>query len=679
MKPKHNQFKALIGLAAAACSASAFAAQIDVTSNPIAPVNTTVGSGVRGVRALITSQTWTKNNEYFLTDRVFIPNGITLTIEPGTKIYSSTNDNGTSADKADDKVGSLIVARGGRLIADGTAAEPIVFTSVTAWEAANNQDSSFDPGTTIGPAPTVANAGLWGGVVMLGNAYINHLNGTTGNVLGNAQIEGFVPSGTPDDDGDGLPDASEYGFDATYPQDNDDDSGIIRYVSIRHGGYEFATGKEINGLTLGGVGAGTVIDHVEVVANQDDGIEFFGGTVSCSHILLAYNQDDNFDFDSGYTGTLQFLFSIQDPGFADGGFEADGVEMSGTASQAGYDAGVANTNPLTAPVLSKPIMYNCTLIGPGRNNTFSTIAVNTGTVLTEKGNHGFIMDDYFNGELYNSVIDDFSQDLILFKDNAKSTGTTARVAHNTVGRFGVNSVTAGTNLTYVTGTNSRNLFYNALGVAQDGNSDSDTNPRFESYTRNSSNFLTAIDPRPASNSPLLKANGATLKSGAPVPVDYRGAFGAQNWAAGWSYFSQLGLLKGTGPATYVDADGDGISDTVESNNSGLGLSPTVSDATVLATLKTAAQFSANRTAGQDDVINSPATYSLYTSTSILDLRTVGQTMVQAGPVNVSLTLPVEKSTGLSTWATAGSMTLSFPKTPGKEFYRLAVEGVEVPN
>lgn len=670
MKPKHNQFKALIGLAAAACSASAFAAQIDVTSNPIAPVNSTVGSGVRGVRALTTSQTWTKNNEYFITDRVFIPNGITLTIEPGTRIYSSTNDNGTSGDKTDDKVGSLIVARGGRLIADGTAAEPIVFTSVRAWEAANNQESSFDPDAVIGPAPTVANAGLWGGVVVLGNAFINHLNGITGNVLGNAQIEGFVPSGTPDDDGDGLPDASEYGYDANYPIDNDDDSGIIRYVSIRHGGYEFATGKEINGLTLGGVGAGTVVDHVEVVANQDDGIEFFGGTVSCSHILLAYNQDDNFDFDSGYTGTLQFLFSIQDPGFADGGFESDGVEGT-TATQAAYDAGVANN-----VTLSKPIMYNCTLIGPGRNNTFSTIAVNTGTVLTEKGNHGFIMDDYFNGELYNSVIDDFSQDLILFKDNAKSTGTTARVAHNTVGRFGVNSVTAGDNLTYVTGTNTLNLFYNAFGVAQDGNSDSNTNPRFTTYTRNGSNFLTAIDPRPASNSPLLKSNGATLKSGAPVPVDYRGAFGSQNWAAGWSYFSQLGVLQGAGPATYVDTDSDGISDTVESNNAGLGLSPAVSDAAVLATLKTTAQFNANRTAGQNDVITDPATYSLYTPTSILDLRTVGQTMVQAGPVNVSLTLPVEKSTGLNTWAPAGNLTLSFPKTPGKEFYRMAVEGAE---
>ena len=260
------------------------AASIDVVTT-LAPLNATTGSGVRGVHALTASQTWTANNEYFLTDRVFIPKGIVLVIEPGTKIFGITSDpNSTPTNKADDKVGALVAARGGMLIADGTAAKPIVFSSVADWEAQNNTDSPFDADVLVSSAPTKTSSGQWGGVVLLGNAYINHLNGTSGTVLGNATIEGFVPASSPSDDADSpaLPDAIEYGFDSSNTRDDYDSSGVLRYVSIRHGGYEFEAAKEINGLTLGGVGAGTIIDYVEVYANQDDGIEFFGGTVSIS-------------------------------------------------------------------------------------------------------------------------------------------------------------------------------------------------------------------------------------------------------------------------------------------------------------------------------------------------------------------------------------------------------------
>ena len=802
MKPKYSQFKALLGLSSIALCCSAGAAQIDVVTT-LAPTNTTANSGVRGVHAITSNQTWTANNEYFLTDRVFIPTGITLTIQPGTKIYGSINDQGTSS-KTDDAVGSLIAARGGRLVAEGTAASPIIFTTVREWEVANSVDSAFDPDTAVGPAPTTADASQWGGVVLLGNAYVCHLDALTGNNLGNAEIEGFVPSGTPSDDGDGFADAIEYGFDAGVPRDDDDDSGVLRYISIRHGGYEFTSGREINGLTLGGVGAGTVIDHIEIFANADDGVEFFGGTVSTSYLCLAYNQDDNFDFDSGHTGNHQFLFSIMNPGFADGGFEHDGVEGT-TATQAAYDAAFA-TNASAATrttkagvTLSKPKFYNATVIGPGRTNTFSTIAQGFGQVLNEKGNHGFIFDDYYNGEIYNSVIDDFSQDLAFFRDGDKSYGSTARVAHNTLGRFGsavnpqadtasaagtitatgnltvtvtgalvggspltvnvavvngdtpevwggkvrtallavpsitanynvlsvtqltttgtstttltistkvnaandttlnlalangtatgiiavptstnavlgggTSSVTVGTPLTYISGVNSLNLFMSSLGAPTDSNSAPNVDPLYTTYTRNGSNILTAIDPRPASGSPLLKANGATLISGAPVPVSFRGAFGSENWAAGWTKLSTSGVLQG-GTVAVADADSDGISDAVETANSALGFNSAVSDAnTVLGTLKTTAQFNANFTAGQNSVTSNPAAFSLYTAATILDVRSVGQVVVAAGPINVDLTLPVEKSTGLTTWAPAGNLLLTIPKTSGKEFYRIHI-------
>ncbi len=687
MKPKSNQFRVLIGLAAVIFAGSASAASVDVVTS-LAPVNTTTGSGVRGVNALTTSQTWTANNEYFITDRVFIPDGVTLTIEPGTKIYASSDDLGTSS-KVDDKVGSLIAVRGGRLVADGTAASPIVFTSVREWEAANNADSPFDPGTVIGPAPTKADAGQWGGVVLLGNAYINHLDGITGNVLGYAPIEGFVPASTPSDDGDTIPDASQYGFKATgpYVRDDADDSGVLRFISIRHGGYEFAPGREINGLTLGGVGAGTVIDHIEVFANQDDGIEFFGGTVSASYLALAYNQDDNFDFDSGYTGTLQFIFSITDPGFADGGFEADGIEGT-TASQAAYDAAFEAplANRVTRPgvTLSKPLIYNATIVGPGRSNTFSTIAANTGQVLTEKGNYGLIFDDYFNGEIYNSVFDDFAQDLLFLRDAGnKSTGATAAIAFNTIGRFGTTTVTIGSDQTYITGTNTPNLVYNALtGAALDNNSAANTNPGFTTYTRNGSNVLTAINPLPSPSSPLLKTNGATLKLGAPTPVAYRGAFGNSNWAAGWTKFSTSGILLGAGAggSAIVDSDNDGISDALEAANSALGLNPSVSDAaTVLPTLKTAAQFTANFTAGQTSVTNDPVSFSLYTASSIQNLRGTG---MMIGPVtpnsNTTLTLPLFSSPDLTTWTAVGNATATVATPPGKRFFRVDIS-LNAPN
>lgn len=798
MKPRNSQLKALLGLTSVVLCCTASAAPIDVVGTLTAINSTNTPVGTQGARILTTSQTWTANNEYFLTDRVFIPNGITLTIEPGTKIYGSIDDNGTSGNRTDDKVGSLVAARGGRLVAEGTATSPIIFTSVREWEVANNQDSPYDVGTAIGPAPTTADGGQWGGVVLLGNAYVCHLNALTGNNLGNAEVEGFVPLGTGNTDGDGFADAIEYGFDSNFPRDDDDDSGVLRYVSIRHGGYEFAAGREINGLTLGGVGAGTVIDHVEIFANSDDGIEFFGGTVSTSYLCLAYNQDDSFDFDSGHTGNHQFLFAIQNPGFADGGFEHDGIEGT-TASQAAYDAAFVDATAAAASrvtkagiTLSKPRFFNATIVGPGRSNTFSTIAQGFGQVLTEKGNFGFIYDDYFNGEIYNSVIDDFSQDLAFFRDGDKSTGPTARAANNTLGRFGsavlpqaetataagtitasgniavtvtgslvtgsplavsvpalngdtadvwagkvraallalpavttnynvagssttiilttkVNaandtslnialangtttgvtaaatsantvagggspSVTIGTPLTYINGTNSLSLFMNGVGGATDNNSAPNVDPLYTTYTRNGSNVLTAIDPRPASNSPLLKANGATLFSGAPMPVSFRGAFGSENWAAGWTKLSTSGVLQG-GAAAVADADGDGISDAVETANSALGFNSAVSDAnTVLGTLKTTAQFNANFTAGQTSVTSNPSAFSLYTATSILDVRSVGQVVVAAppGPGNVTLTLPVEKSTGLTSWAPAGNMTLVMPKTVDKEFYRIKI-------
>jgi len=215
-----------------------------------------------------------------------------LTIEPGVIVKGEAG----SAENAT----VLLVARGGKLMAEGTEEEPIIFTSVA---------DEIEPGEIESPnlLPTVN--GLWGGVIILGDAPISASN--AGGQLTQVQIEGI-----PTSDPNGL-----YGGD-----DKVDNSGIIKYVSIRHGGTNIGSGNEINGLTLGGVGSGTVIDHVEIVANQDDGIEFFGGTVSATNVLVWNSYDDGLDTDQAWNGSVDnFIIVAPNTGSA---FELDGPEGS---------------------------------------------------------------------------------------------------------------------------------------------------------------------------------------------------------------------------------------------------------------------------------------------------------------------------------------------------------------
>lgn len=661
MKTKTSCLNILTPAIGLLLATSAYAEQIDVVNSSAHSVS----DATLGVKVLAqTNMTWTKDKTYILSDRLFIKNGQTLTIEPGTRIYGSTNDMGTST-KADDKVGSLIACRGGRLVADGTAAEPIVFTSIRELEALTGKDSAFDPDSIVGPAPGPADGGQWGGVILLGNAYISFVN-SSGVNAGQNQIEGFLPAGTPSNDGDSIPDATEYGFDANFPRDDEDDSGVLRYVSIRHGGYEFESAKEINGLTLGGVGSGTVIEYVEVFANSDDGIEFFGGTVGTSHIVMAFNQDDSFDIDEAWTSDNQFWLAIQNPGITDAGGEWDGI--------GGSSSGFA-TAAQTVRNLAAPRIFNASFFGPGFDRTLSKLPAVTGQVNWEKGNYAMHIEDYFNGQIYNSAFHDFAQGFIKFNDNAASTGLQAAAKNNTIGDFGG---------TAVTGTNSLQLFYNTDGVTTNNGNEEATDfgaDEITAYERDANSFLKWINPLPKAGSTLLTSS---ITPGAPDTAVHRGAFGSTNWAGGWTKLSQAGYLSATysvtastGGSIAGDSDGDGISDAVEAANASLGFNPAVSDATsVLGSLYTGAAYSANYTAGQNSVLADPSAYNLYNTSSILDLRTTAGVTVQAGASNVTLSVPVQKSTGLDTWEAAGNLELTIPKSSGKEFYRLEVQGAE---
>jgi hypothetical protein len=239
-------------------------------------------------------ENWTSNCIYVLNNKVVVPAGITLTIEPGT-IIKGTSGTGSLAS-------ALVVARGGTVLAAGTADQPIVMTSI-----ADNITVGESNGTNLDQN----DRGLWGGLIVLGNAPCSF----SGDVAA-LQIEGI-----PAEDTWGL-----YGG-----SDSDDNSGIFKYISIRHGGALIGEGNEINGLTLGGVGAGTEIDNIEVVANVDDGIEFFGGTVDASNLLVWAQGDDAIDIDQAYSGTIDNVI-VHLGDISDHAFEIDGPEGTAVGS-----------------------------------------------------------------------------------------------------------------------------------------------------------------------------------------------------------------------------------------------------------------------------------------------------------------------------------------------------------
>lgn len=237
-----------------------------------------------------TNTTWTSDKVYVLGSRVSVESGAELTIEAGTIIKGQA---GTGANAT-----ALLIARGGKLFANGTADAPIIFTSVA---------DEIAPGEKVSPNLDPTLNGLWGGLIVLGNAPISAASDAV-------QIEGVPPS-----DANGL-----YGG-----SDAADNSGSITYVSIRHGGANIGEGNEINGLTLGGVGSGTTVSNIEVVGNQDDGIEFFGGTVNVSNAIVWNAGDDAIDTDQGWSGTLD-NFIVVNPG--DECFELDGPEGSASGT-----------------------------------------------------------------------------------------------------------------------------------------------------------------------------------------------------------------------------------------------------------------------------------------------------------------------------------------------------------
>lgn len=231
------------------------------------------------VTGIITEDTyWYADTAYEMAGKVVVEEGATLFIEAGTTIQARDGQGSVST--------ALIIAQGGKIEAVGTPQAPIVFTSI------------YDQGQL-----DESDQGLWGGVVILGKAPIS-ANATPSLIEGIPANVGY----------------GEYGG-----TDALDNSGVLKYISIRHAGTLLGDGNELNGLTLGGVGSGTVIDNIEVVGNLDDGIEFFGGCVDATNLLVWAQGDDAFDIDQAYAGTISNFVNVEGTD-SDHALEIDGPE-----------------------------------------------------------------------------------------------------------------------------------------------------------------------------------------------------------------------------------------------------------------------------------------------------------------------------------------------------------------
>ncbi|WP_017256920.1 hypothetical protein [Pedobacter arcticus] len=250
---------------------------------------------------ITTNTTLDANKVYLLSGFIYVKAGATLTIPAGTVLR------GDKSSKA-----AIIVTQGAKLIAEGTLAKPIIFTS-------NVAKGSRAPGD-------------WGGIILLGKAP-NNIPGGVGTIEGGVDNTVGVHGGTI----------------------ADDNSGTLKYVRIEYPGIAFQSNNEINGLTLGSVGTGTTLDYIQVAFSGDDSFEWFGGTVNAKHLISTSNVDDSFDFDNGFQGKLQFCVGQRDPKLADQAGQSNGIESDNSEQ-------VFNSSPRTRPVIS-----NMTIVGPVAN------------------------------------------------------------------------------------------------------------------------------------------------------------------------------------------------------------------------------------------------------------------------------------------------------------------------
>ena len=449
------------------------------------PNYTQIGSGER-IFELTKSHT-IKKGVYTLVGWIYVKEGASLTIEPGTIIKGSNKSyDGTEAATGS----SIIIERGAKIMAEGTVNAPIVFTSAQP----KGQRKAAD----------------WGGIIICGKAVNNQ---------GEMTIEGGVNA--------------RHGG-----SDNNDNSGVMRYCRLEFGGYPFSTDNEINGLTLGSVGSGTTLEYIQVSCAGDDSFEWFGGNVNAKHLIAYHGWDDDFDTDNGFSGKLQFMLGVRHPRIADtsnsNGFESDN------------NADGSTNEPYTTCVFS-----NVTIVGPlGQDNSFvNDNAYIDGLSWGEDagiktGIFQSAMQIRRNSRLscFNSVAMGYPVGLILENDKGSTTTTWAENGNLKL----MNITFAGMNITGAdanqkidgtwTGDISANYF------TKSGLNNAVLENIADLKLKQPNSLQPAPNWGPTAGSPLLgaaKFDDAFVSSGFDK-VTYIGAFAsdadADNWTKGWANF-----------------------------------------------------------------------------------------------------------------------------------------------
>lgn len=444
---------------------------------------TQIGNGDQ--EFVFTGKQTIKKGTYLLKGWVYIADGAELTIEPGTVIKG---DKQTKA--------ALIVERGGKLIAKGTASAPIVFTS-------EGQPGSRKPGD-------------WGGIILCGKATTN---------VGEQQIEGGP--------------RTKHGG-----SDDADNSGVLSYVRIEFAGYPFQTDQEINGLTMGSVGSGTQIDHVQVSYSNDDSFEWFGGTVNCKYLVAYKGWDDDFDTDNGFSGNVQFALAVRDSRIADksqsNGFESDN-----------------NSSGSTATPYTKAVFSNVTFVGPKADDSFVNASdyINGGSYYPNNGSglgkFQSAMQIRRNSHLscFNSVAIGWPIGLILDNEKGDTQGaaTSGDLKLQNIWFIGMDATGTDANKVYddylVTGYDAdknavfdktQKSFSSTFFLSQSGN-------KAATKSEASAWFNTTNVYMPVSGSPILTAASFTdsfLSNSWFDKVDYIGAVSpSDNWLNGWTNFT----------------------------------------------------------------------------------------------------------------------------------------------
>lgn len=458
---------------------------VTVTSNGVsvastASFSTSARPVVEVVGEIKANTTWTASSIYLLKGFVYVTSGATLTIEKGSLIKGAGKDQDPTGQA---KGGTLIIEPGGKLIAIGTASQPIVFTS--------NQPKGQ------------RKHGDWGGVVLEGKAAQNQ-PGSTGFEGG---IRGTI---------------------GTYADDADN-SGTLQYVRIEFAGIALTTvaNSEINGLTLYGVGSGTTIDHIQVSYSGDDSYEWFGGTVNCKYLIALRGWDDDWDTDWGYRGKVQYGVALRDPQVADqsasNGFESDNQPGTGVPTGLTPTTLVANNGlPLTAAVFAN--MSNFVFSG-----TPSAAATANGSGSFQAGMH---LRRYTNISIFNSLLVGYPEGLRL---DGKQNTTYANALAGTLQLRGIvlaNMLTDIVGKDEVTSSQAA-AFFNTTDFKNQIIKTADLG----TLLLNSASFnLTAPNFVPQTGSPLLTGAVWTGKGADAFfkQETFRGAFGTDDWTKTWA-------------------------------------------------------------------------------------------------------------------------------------------------